>query len=59
MLFRSKSEPFKASIFSPNSLAAQAIRGKEVSVVGWDHFAKIQDYQTKVFAAYGFPKGDK
>jgi len=54
-----KSEPFKASIFNPNSLAAQAIRGKELSVVDWDHFTKVQEYQTKVFAAYGFPKADR
>ena len=32
------------------------IRGKRTSVVQWDHFSQLGDYQAKVIEAYGFPK---
>jgi len=54
-----KYSPLRASVFTPTSAAAQVIRGKELSVVGWDHFTKFQEYQEKIFAAYGLPKADK
>jgi len=54
-----KYEPLRASVFTPGSAAAQVTRGKELSVVDWDHFTKFQDYVEKIFAAYGFPKADK
>jgi hypothetical protein len=34
-------------------------RGKKLSVVNWDHFPKMPEYQAKVIEAYGFPKGGK
>ena len=53
-----KYEPLRASVFTPGSAAAQVTRGKELSVVDWDHFTKFQDYVEKIFAAYGFPQAD-
>jgi iron(III) transport system substrate-binding protein len=54
-----KYEPLKASIFTPGSVVAKEIQGKEISLVNWDHFTDLEGYVTKVFEAFGFPKADK
>ena len=51
-------EPFGASIFGPGSVQGEEIKGKKVSLVDWDHYTKLGDYQKKVVAAYGFPKAE-
>jgi len=52
-------EPFAASIFIPGFAQEQATRGKKLSVVDWNHFAKMPEYQNKVVEAYGFPKAER
>ncbi|MBM4297444.1 MAG: extracellular solute-binding protein [Deltaproteobacteria bacterium] len=52
-------EPFAASIFSPGFTQEQVTRGKKLSIVDWNHFAKMPEYQNKVVEAYGFPKVDR
>jgi ABC-type Fe3+ transport system substrate-binding protein len=51
--------PLRASVFTPGSVYEQVTRGKELSVVDWNHFTKFQEYEGKISAAYGFPKADK
>ncbi len=51
-----KYEPFRASVFSSGSVVSQEVRGKKLSVVDWNHFAKFDGYTAKIFEAYGFPK---
>jgi iron(III) transport system substrate-binding protein len=53
-----KYEPLRASIFTPGSATEQVTRGKKLSVVDWEHFNKYQEYEAKLFAAWGFPKED-
>jgi iron(III) transport system substrate-binding protein len=53
-----KHEPFAASVFTRGSVAEQMTRGKQLSIVDWNHFTKFQDYTDKLIAAYGFPKAD-
>ena len=53
-----KYEPFAASVFTHGSVAEQMTRGKQLSVVNWDHFTKFQDYTQKIVSVYGFPKPD-
>jgi len=36
----------------------QEIKGKRLSLVDWDHYPKLRDYQDKIAAAYGFPKAE-
>ena len=48
--------PYGASAFIPGSAQEKLIRGKRTSVVQWDHFSQLGDYQAKVVEAYGFPK---
>ena len=54
-----KYEPLKASVFTPGSAVAQEVRGKELSVVDWNHFTNFEGYTEKIYAAWGFPKADK
>ncbi|MBI2987672.1 MAG: extracellular solute-binding protein [Deltaproteobacteria bacterium] len=54
-----KYEPLKASVFTPGSEVAQEVRGKKLSALDWDHSAKYEEYLSKIFEAYGFPKADK
>ena len=51
-------EPFAASIYGPGSVQGREIAGKSLSLLDWDHYTKLRDYQNKVVAAYGFPKAE-
>ncbi len=53
-----KHEPLRASVLTPGSVTEQMTKGKELSMVDWNHFDKFKEYLQKGFAAYGFPKGD-
>ena len=48
---------WRASIFVPGSALDKELRGKKLSVVGWEHQSKMEEYQAKIVEAYGFPKG--
>ena len=52
-------DPFGASIYAPGSIQGQEIKGKKVSVVDWEHYTKLGEYQDKIVAVYGFPKADQ
>ena len=52
-------EPSRASVFSSGSAIALATRGKELSLVSWDHARKFEEYSGKIVEAVGFPKADK
>src|SRR5262245_13842911 len=54
-----KYEPYGGSIHSPGSALEELTRGKKVSVIDWDHFQKMKEYQEKIVAAYGFPKASR
>ena len=51
-------EPFGGSVHAPGSIQGQEIKGKKLSLVDWDHYTKLRDYQGKIVAAYGFPKAE-
>ena len=51
--------PYGASAFISGSAQEKLIRGKRTSVVQWDHFSRLGEYQAKVVEAYGFPKAVK
>ncbi len=51
-------EPVSASIFSPYSYITGVTKGKKISLVGWDHHAKMAEYQKQIVEAYGFPKAE-
>jgi iron(III) transport system substrate-binding protein len=51
-------DPFGASIYAPGSIQGQEIKGKKISLVDWEYYTKLGEYQDKIVAAYGFPKAD-
>lgn len=51
--------PYGASVFISGSAQEKLTRGKKLSLVNWDHFTMMQEYQGKVVEAYGFPKEEK
>ncbi len=51
-------EPLTASIFSQYAYVTEATKGKKLSLVGWDHYLKMDQYVAKVLEAYGFPKAE-
>lgn len=50
--------PLQSSIYAPGSKLEQAIKGKQVSVMDWDHIDKLAGYMQKIVAAWGFPKAE-
>jgi ABC-type Fe3+ transport system substrate-binding protein len=48
--------PYGASIFAPGSEQAKLTKGKQLSVVDWNGYKKLDDNVKKVVEAYGFPK---
>jgi ABC-type Fe3+ transport system substrate-binding protein len=48
-----------ASIYSPGSVHEQLTRGKQVSVLAWEHYPKMGKYEEEIVAAFGFPRAEK
>ena len=44
-----------ASLFTPGSVHEQITRGKTVSVIAWEDYAKMQRYEGEISKALGFP----
>ena len=51
-----KYEPLVASVYSKDSAAERAVRGKKLSVISWENNAIIDQWMGKIVEAYGFPK---
>lgn len=52
-------EPLKSSLFAQGSAVEKLIRGRKLSVLGWDDYADSPELVEKVVAAFGFPKAEK
>jgi hypothetical protein len=48
-----------ASIFTPGSVHEQLTKGKQVSVLAWEHYPKMGKYEEEIVAAFGFPRAEK
>ncbi len=48
-----------ASIFTPGSINEQLTHGKPLSVLAWEHYPKMGEYEKAIVKAYGFPSVDK
>jgi ABC-type Fe3+ transport system substrate-binding protein len=51
--------PYEGSLFVRGTVQEQAVRGKKLSLVDWNHYTKIQEYLKKIVEAYGFPRAEK
>jgi iron(III) transport system substrate-binding protein len=54
-----KYEPYGASVLATGSFQEKLTRGAKVSMVDWEHYTKMEDYQKKIVEAYGFPTAEK
>jgi ABC-type Fe3+ transport system substrate-binding protein len=54
-----ETEPLASSVYVSGSAVEKELRGKQLSVVNWDHHQNMEEWQAKVFEAYGFPKVEK
>jgi iron(III) transport system substrate-binding protein len=52
-------EPMSSSVHVLGGAVKQAIAGKKLSLVGWEDQRKMEEWQAKIFEAYGFPKATK
>jgi iron(III) transport system substrate-binding protein len=48
-----------ASIYTPGSMHEQLTRGKQMSVLAWEHYPKMGKYEEEIVAAFGFPRAEK
>jgi iron(III) transport system substrate-binding protein len=51
-----ETEPLASSVYVNGSAVEKELRGKHLSVVTWDDHQNMEQWQAKVFEAYGFPK---
>ena len=52
-------EPVKSSIYFPGAKVEQLLRGRKLSVAGWDDFDRMGAYTEEIFHAFGMPQGKK
>jgi ABC-type Fe3+ transport system substrate-binding protein len=48
-----------ASIYSPGSAHEQLTKGKQISVLAWEHYPKMGQYEEEIVGAFGFPRAEK
>jgi len=51
-------EPLASSMYVRGGAVEQELKGKKLSVVGWEQEQLLDDWQSKVIEAYGFPKAE-
>jgi hypothetical protein len=52
-------EPLTSSLYVRGSAIEQELRGKKLSLVSWDENPKLEQWISKIFEAYGFPKASE
>jgi len=52
-------EPFDSSVYVRGGAVEQELRGRQLSEVSWEHHQNMEQWQAKIFEAYGFPKLDQ
>jgi ABC-type Fe3+ transport system substrate-binding protein len=50
--------PYEGSVFVRGTVQEEAARGKKKSIIDWDHYTRVQEYERKIVEAYGFPKAE-
>jgi hypothetical protein len=49
-------EGLSSSLYVPGGGVEQALRGKKLPVVDWEHLHRVEEWEGEVFKVYGFPK---
>jgi len=53
-----ENEPASSSLHVPGGIVERELRGKKLSTVSWEDHQHMDQWQAKVFEAYGFPKAE-
>jgi iron(III) transport system substrate-binding protein len=48
-------EPMQSSIYAPGSALNALTKGRQVAVLGWDNFQKLQPWEQLILKEWGFP----
>jgi hypothetical protein len=56
--FMDEHEPLASSVHVIGGAVEQALKGKKLSTVSWESNQQMEQWQSKVFEAYGFPKAE-
>ena len=51
-------EPLASSVYVRGGVVEKELKGKQLSVSTWDDQGKIEEWQGKIVAAYGFPNAE-
>jgi iron(III) transport system substrate-binding protein len=54
-----KYEPYGASLLTPGSVQEKLTKGLKLSVMDWNYYPKMGDYEKSIVEAYGFPRAGK
>ncbi|MBI2989478.1 MAG: ABC transporter substrate-binding protein [Deltaproteobacteria bacterium] len=52
-------EPFGSSVHVLGGAVERELKGKQLSLVSWEHHQNMDQWQAKVLEAYGFPKAER
>lgn len=47
-----------ASLFTPGSVHEQITKGRNISVMAWEHYTKMGHYEEQIVKAFGFPRAE-
>jgi ABC-type Fe3+ transport system substrate-binding protein len=50
---------FSSSAYVRGSLTERELRGKKLSLVDWEHYHEVEEWEKEVTKAYGFPDADR
>jgi ABC-type Fe3+ transport system substrate-binding protein len=50
---------FSSSAYVRGSLTERELRGRKLSLVDWEHYHEVEEWEKAVAEAYGFPKADR
>jgi len=50
---------FSSSVYVRDSLTERELRGKKLSLVDWEHYHDVEEWEKEVAKAYGFPEADR
>jgi ABC-type Fe3+ transport system substrate-binding protein len=50
--------PYEGSLFVRGTVQEETARGKKKSVIDWNHYTRVDEYERKIVEAYGFPKAE-
>jgi hypothetical protein len=48
-----------ASVYSTGSVHGRLTQGKNISLLAWEHYLKMERYENEMVKAFGFPRAER